>query len=261
MNKFINELENKITIPDEHWYSSKQTPNKWLPSVTTLLDAYPKGSAYVVWLKQVGMNASQILKEAGEIGSNVHSAIDQYVKSGFLSYLSSDKRELYKWEEWELICKAMEFFTIYKPEIIVHEFSFASDKLGFGGTIDMICKINGETWLIDYKSGNSIYDSHYLQIAAYKSAWENLNPQYPIQKAGLLHLKAATRKEVTSSIQGKGWKIEQSESIENDFEYFLYCQKLWHRANPKAMPKILEYPLSFGTKEISIEPNLFNSQK
>jgi len=244
MIKFINELENKITIPDEHWYESSKNKGVWLPSVTTLLDAYPKGAAYVIWLKQVGLNASQILKEAGEIGSNVHAAIDQYVRTGELNFIS-EGRELFKWEEWELICKAMEFFTIYKPEIIVHEFSFASDELGFGGTIDMICKINGEIWLIDYKSGNSIYDSHYLQIAAYKKAWEILNPQYLIQKAGLLHLKATTRKEVAGSIQGKGWKLETSNNIESDYEYFQYCQTLWHRANKNAVPKILEYPLSF----------------
>jgi len=246
MTKFIDQLANKITIPDEHWYESKKTPSKWLPSVTMLLDAYPKGANYAIWLKQVGMNASQILKEAGEIGSNVHAAIDQYVKSGQLSYLSSTGQELFKWEEWELICKAMEFFTIYKPEIIVHEFSFASDELGYGGTIDMICKINGETWLIDYKSGNGVYESHYLQIAAYARAWMLLNQQYPIKKAGLLHLKSATRKEVEGKIQGKGWALIESEnSIEDDFEYFRYCQKLWHKANLKAVPKILEYPLSF----------------
>jgi len=103
MNKFYNELENKITIPDEHWYESNKNKGNWLPSVTTFLDAYPKGIAYVMWLKQVGLNASQILKEAGEIGSNVHSAIDQFAKTGELYYLSSDQRELIRWEEWELI--------------------------------------------------------------------------------------------------------------------------------------------------------------
>jgi hypothetical protein len=245
MNKFIDELENKIVIPDEHWYKSTKK-DVWLPSVTTLLDAYPKGANFVMWLKNVGLNASQILKEAGEVGSNVHSGIDQYVKTGNLNYLSEDKRELWKWEEWELLCKAMDFFTTFKPEIIVHEFSFASDELGYGGTIDMICKINGENWMIDYKSGNNIYDSHYLQISAYIKAWELLNPQYPIAKSGLLHLKAQTHKQIEGKLQGKGWKIEESEnSVDENFEYFQYCQKLWWRTNKNAKPKILEYPVSF----------------
>jgi hypothetical protein len=252
MNKFIDELNNKITIPDEHWYESKKTQGKWLPSVTTFLEAYPKGAAFTIWLKQVGMNASQILKEAGEIGSNVHAGIDQFVKSGLLRYLNDNGIELWRWEEWELLCKAMDFMFKFNPEIIVHEFSFASDELGYGGTIDMICKLDGCLWLIDYKSGNAVYDSHFLQIAAYARAWENLNPNYKIEKTGILHLKAATRGEDKTGkiIQGNGWKLEQSKnSIDEDFEYFQYCQKLWWRANKNASPKILEYPLSFK-KEI-----------
>lgn len=246
MNKFFNELENKITIPDEHWYQSSKT-QVWLPSVTALLDAYPKGAAYYMWLKQTGMNASQILKEAGELGSEVHNAIDLFAKAGELSYLSAEGKELYTWTAWELICKAMEFFQKNKPEIIAHEFSFASDELGYGGTIDMVCRINGQVWLIDYKSGNAVYESHFLQIAAYAKAWNLLNPQHKVERAGILHLKALTRGEDKKGevIQGKGWKLEESENIDNDFEYFQYCQKLWHRANPNAKPKIQEYPLTF----------------
>lgn len=246
MNKFISELENKITIPDEHWYESSKNPGNWLPSVTLILDAYPKGYGFITWLKQVGMNASLILDEASEIGSNTHNAIDQYVKSGELSFLSKDGNELFKWEEWLLICRAMEFFEVFKPEIIVHEFSFACDELGFGGTIDMICKINGKIYIIDYKSGNNVYDSHFLQIAAYTKAWNLLNPQYIIEESGILHLKANTRKTIEDKIQGRSWKLEQSKnSIDDDFEYFQYTQKLWNRANPNAKPKIEEYPLSF----------------
>jgi len=246
MNQFFNELENKITLPDEHWYQSNNT-GTWLPSVTALLDAYPKGAAYTMWLKQTGMNASQILKEAGELGSEVHNAIDLFAKQGELSYLSADGKDMYTWSAWELICKAMEFFQMAQPEIIAHEFSFANDELGYGGTIDMVCRLNGAIWLIDYKSGNAVYESHFLQIAAYAKAWNLLNPQHKVERTGILHLKALTRGEDKEGkeIQGKGWKLEESENIENDFEYFQYCQKLWHRANPNAKPKIIEYPLTF----------------
>jgi hypothetical protein len=197
------------------------------------------------------MSASEILNEAAEIGSNVHAGIDKFVKTGELNYLNKNDEELWKWEEWELLCRAMEFYEIFKPEILAHEFSFANDELGYGGIIDMICKINDSVlgnliWLIDYKSGNNIYDSHYLQIAAYADAWTKLNPDYKIQRCGVLHLKADTKKPIEGKIQGKGWKMSESKnSIAEDFEYFQYTQKLWQRANPNAKPKIQEYPLSF----------------
>lgn len=243
-NIFISELENKITIPDEHWYKSTKS-ERYLPSVTTILDAYPKGFAYKLWLQQVGMNANKILEEAGQVGSNVHSAIDMWVKlgKGKLRFMTDEKQN-YTVEEWKLICKAMRFFELIKPEIIVHEFSFASDELGYGGTIDMICRINNVVWLIDYKSSNQVYDSHYLQIAAYAIAWNSLNPNIKIEKTGILHLKAATRTE--KEMQGIGWKIEESgNSIEQDFEDFKHTQKMWLRANKGAKPFIQEYPLVF----------------
>jgi hypothetical protein len=247
MNLFVNELENKITIPDEHWYQSSVS-KAWLPSVTSILQVYPKGYGYELWLKQTGLNASHVLKEAGEIGSMVHELIDSFVKlpENFkISYTNDDGKELYPFEVWELFCKAMEFFQIYKPEIIAHEFSFASDKLGYGGTKDMICKIDNQIWLIDYKSGNYVHESHFLQLAAYAKAWDLLNPNYKIERAGILHLKAQTRKLIDGKMQGNGWQIVPCDNIENDFDYFLYCQKIWNRVNPNAKPKIKEFPLSF----------------
>jgi len=250
MNLFYNELENKITIPDEHFYQSSKT-KIWYPGATAITSVYPKGYGYDLWLKQTGFNSDEILKRAGIIGSETHALIDEYAKmpANFtLSFLDENGNPKHNFEVWQLFCKAMEFFKKFKPEIIAHEFSFANDELGFGGTIDLICTISGQIWLIDYKSGNYVHDSHFLQISAYAKAWNLLNPQYKIERAGILHLRANTLKEIDGKMQGKGWKLEESENIDNDFDYFQYCQKIWKRSNPNAKPKIQEYPLSF-TKE------------
>src|SRR3972149_30362 len=153
MNLFFNELENIITIPDEHWYQSSIT-KAWLPSVTNLLSAYPKGKEYEKYLQQVGMNAPIILKHAGIIGSETHDLIDEYEKlppNYKTSFLSEDGKEKYKFEVWQLYCKAMEFFNKFPSKIIVHEFPFANDELGYGGRIDRICELKNQIWLIDYK--------------------------------------------------------------------------------------------------------------
>jgi hypothetical protein len=139
----------------------------------------------------------------------------------------------------------MEFYKRFNPSIIAHEFSFANDKFGFGGTIDMICNIAEQNWLIDYKSGNYVHESHFLQIAAYAKAWNELNPNYKIERAGILHLRASTQKEINGKMQGKGWKIEECINIDNDFDYFQYCHKIWLRDNADVQPKIKEFPLSF----------------
>lgn len=247
MNLFFNELENKITIPDEHWYQSSAT-KKWLPAVTKILDAYPKGIGYQLYLQQVGMNAGEILRKAGEIGSQVHALIDSWAKlpkDYVISYLDETGKEKYPFEVWELFCRAMNFFEVYKPEIIVHEFSFANDSLGYGGTIDMICKIDGKIFLIDYKSGNYIYESHKLQVAAYAKAWNLLNPDLKIDFAGILHLKSDTRTVNYDKMQGIGWKLIYTDLYEIDFQDFEHTHKIWLREHSDDKPKIKEFPLSF----------------
>ena len=43
-----------------------------------------------------------------------------------------------------------------------------SRKMRLGGTCDMVARINGETWLIDFKTSNGLYKTHEIQLAAYK---------------------------------------------------------------------------------------------
>ena len=51
------------------------------------------------------------------------------------------------------------------------------ETLGYGGTCDLIAEIDGEVWLLDWKTGSSVatpdgtvYQDHRLQLAAYANA-------------------------------------------------------------------------------------------
>ena len=44
---------------------------------------------------------------------------------------------------------------------------------GFAGTPDLICKINGKTWLIDFKTGGH-YKTHILQCRMYALLYEEM---------------------------------------------------------------------------------------
>ncbi|HSW41042.1 MAG TPA: PD-(D/E)XK nuclease family protein, partial [Patescibacteria group bacterium] len=51
------------------------------------------------------------------------------------------------------------------------------ETLGYGGTCDLIAQLDGETWLLDWKTGSSVatpdgtvYRDHRLQLAAYANA-------------------------------------------------------------------------------------------
>lgn len=247
MKIFNNNEAKRIEILDERFYKSK-IEDKYYPSVTTILEAYYKGYGFNEWLKQVGYNADEIMRKAGEQGTNVHNMIEAYLQGFKISWIDENNRPRYTLNEWQMFCKFIEFFEKYKPELMVQEFTLVSDKLRFGGTVDFIGKINGEIWLLDWKTSNYLHKTYELQLAAYAMAWNELNPENKIQRTGILWLNSATRGEDKKglSIQGKGWQIKEFDRhYEDAFSLFLHTQAIWEEENPSYKPKNLEYKMEF----------------
>jgi hypothetical protein len=247
MKIFNNNEAKRIEILDERFYKSK-IEDKYYPSVTTILEAYYKGYGFNEWLKQVGYNADEIMRKAGEQGTNVHNMIEAYLQGFKISWIDENNKPRYTLNEWQMFCKFIEFFEKYKPELMVQEFTLVSDKLRFGGTVDFIGKINGEIWLLDWKTSNYLHKTYELQLAAYAMAWNELNPENKIQRTGILWLNSATRGEDKKglSIQGKGWQIKEFDRhYEDAFKLFLHTQAIWEEENPSYKPKNLEYKMEF----------------
>ena len=82
-----------------------------------------------------------------------------------------------------------------------------------------------------------------MQIAAYMAAAQEMGIKHPINKIGVLHLKAATRgRDKTGNVmQGEGWKL-----IECDFEHhynlFLATLRIHREEYPDQKPKNRVYP-------------------
>ena len=72
---FHNPSAKQITFCDERFYETKE--GNFYPSVTTVLDLYPKGKEFNEWLKRNGQDADVIVMSAADSGSKVHEAIDK----------------------------------------------------------------------------------------------------------------------------------------------------------------------------------------
>jgi len=242
--KIHHDTENRqINVLDERFYLSEER-DEFYPSVTTVLEAYPKGPGFTQWLKQVGFNADEIVKQAGEEGSIVHNAIERFLKGHELRWIDDEGNGIYKFHVWQMIMRFHDFFTTYNPEIIHIEQQIVDDELRLGGTLDFVCRINGETWLIDFKSSNAIYESYWLQIAKYMQMWQRKHLQ-PIDRYGILWLKAKTRGEdkTGKKIQGKGWQLKESpKTYKEDIDTFEALHMIWRRENPNYKPKNMIYP-------------------
>ena len=103
--------------------------------------------------------------------------------------------------------------------------------------------MNGEVWLIDIKTSNSIHKSYDLQLASYAKGLEE-SRDIKIDRTAILWLKAQSRgpSKQKKVIQGKGWKLLQIDEIEKNFELFKLIYKLYELENPNTEPIYNSYP-------------------
>ena len=226
-----------VEFLDERFYQVGE--GEFYPSVTTILNVYPKGPAFLQWIKDVGNSAKLIAERAAISGTKVHKAAENLIQGEELIW---DDNE-HSLQEWEGILRFVDFYKRFAPKILASEATTISHKYKYAGTLDLVCEIDGETWLADLKFGNAIYPTYFFQLAAYKQSWEE-NGGAKIDKMGILWLKAHTRTVgKKGSIQGVSWQMVQpKDSYERLLEVFLKTLDIYVYENPESKPKNLILP-------------------
>lgn len=234
--------KDRIEFIDARFYLSPS--GNYVPSVTTILDAYPKDAAFYKWLKDVGQDADTIRDEAGRRGSNVHDMTERYDSGELVTFMNDQGWPAYKMSEWAMFERYVEFSNTIKPTIDMMEAHMISDNLGFAGTLDRVIEIDGEKILMDIKTSNSIQPTHWLQLSAYNELIKENGVK--VDKVGILWLNAKTRTEgKKGAIQGKGWQLvtKDIECVADDWQVFQTTYKLWQAINSDIKPRNLSYQL------------------
>ena len=233
----------QINFLDKRVY--KRAENKYYPSVTTILQYMPKNKYFETWLKDVGHNSDIIMRKAGKEGTQVHEAAEKLVVGETVEWQDDFGKAKYSELVWNMILKFADFWKSCEPELISTEDFVYSDKFLYAGTADLVVKMNGETWLLDIKTSNSLHKSYDLQLAAYAKAIEEIKG-IKIDRTGIIWLKASTRKPSTKEgvMQGKGWQVKVVDNIEENFELFNLIYKLYKLENEDIVPKYKTYPTS-----------------
>lgn len=245
-NYIIDTNIKQITFLDNRFYATEEGQS--VPSVTTILQAYPKDAHFYSWLKQVGEEADAIRDEAGRRGSIVHSLTERYDAGEEVNLLDNGGNIGYKLAEWNMFEKYVDFRNNHPLDIIHSEFNIVSPKLGYAGTIDRVVQINGQNILIDIKTSNTIYDHYWCQLAAYKKLiQEHYHSINVIDKVAILWLNAKTRtRGKDGQIQGNGWQLIIRDSGMEDYDYELFecTHKLWMAQNGDMQPKLKQYSIT-----------------
>jgi len=253
MQKHIVTIDKKkgvyqITTTSERWYTitskNKETglpEYQFIPSVTWITGYVYKGIGFYKWLAKTGWNEAEAIKEeAGDKGTKVHNAIEQLIlgaevkmEDKYYSKLTEKDEELNP-DEYGAILSFQDWFNTTKPEPIMQESTVISKKHNFAGTVDFVGKIDGDIWIVDWKTSQYVWPSMEAQLSAYKRGLQEQGRN--VDKVRLAVLQVGYKR------NKRGWKFTE---VEDQFdEMFLPAQKFWDKDNKNKEPKQVEMPLS-----------------
>ena len=233
----ISDDHKQITLPDGRYY---QRNGEYYPSVTYVLSHYPKGKFFEDWLKKVGYSADYIVKRASEEGTQVHEMIEDYLNGKKLSFLEHGI-PMYAPNVWQMFLRFVDFWEEYKPTLIEAEIHLFSDELKVAGTCDMVCEINGELWVIDFKTSNHLQTTYDLQTALYAKCFEECFNK-KVDRTGVLWLKSSKRGSIKDKRQGKGWEMYESPRTQEDnLNIYKAVRTLFDIENPNHKPAFTEF--------------------
>jgi hypothetical protein len=257
MKKEIRSVDEKlgivqVTIADERWYikdvinpTTKLPEFMYVPSVTWIAGHYPKGVGFYKWLADRGWDEAQALKvAAGNKGSKVHEAISAILRgeevridSSFLNRETGQLEEL-TLEEVDCIKSFVDWRAENKPVDISWDVTVFSEKYGYAGTIDYICKIGEQVWLIDFKTSADVWPEYELQVSAYKRPIESgefgIEGFTEVSNIKLAILQIGYRRNKA------GYKWNE---IEDQFPLFLAARQIWAKECEGQSPKKRDYPI------------------
>jgi hypothetical protein len=200
-------------------------------------------------MKEVGSKADEIRDAAGKRGSSVHQLTEDYDNGIECTLLDEYGKPKYSLEEWSMFERYVEFSVTHKPKHHLIEQTFISSGLGFAGTIDRVCTIDGKTYVLDIKTSNGIYNSYWLQLAAYRQLYDasllHGSNMPDIDGVAILWLNAKTRTAgKKGDVQGKGWQMVSEFDTSKQWSLFQAVQQLWHAEHEGDKPKEFSYQLS-----------------
>lgn len=245
MKKEIRVVDEKkgilqVTTVDERWYvrefideNTQDVKTVFVPSVTWICDHYPKGVAFYKWLASKGWDEAESIKTAaGEKGSRVHKAIQDLIEgkevlidAKYPSITDEEPREL-SFEEYDAVVSFARWFKETNPDILACEFNVWGD--GYAGTVDLMCRIGTDIYIVDFKTSAYIWPSHELQCSAYKHA------------IGVDEIKLAIL-QVGYRMNKKRFKFTE---IDDQYQEFLAAKLIWAKEQKGVEPHQKDYPMS-----------------
>lgn len=177
-----------------------------VPGVTTVIGLRAK-PALVKWANNLGLqgiDSSKFTDDKAMIGTLAHEMILNHFKSVETDTSDYSKNQIDAAENSLLSFFAWEKGKQIAPVLME---SPLTCPMMYGGTIDLYCQMDGQPTLVDFKTGNGIYDEHYYQLCAYRNLL--LENEYDVKTAYILNIPRTEDESFHEKVYydfDKGWE-------------------------------------------------------
>lgn len=165
MSNILNNIKCNPTFKSNKYVYN----NKVVPRVTEIIKNTISEEYLMRWSNSLGFKRQSyttVLNRYSEIGTYTHAIIENYLKNNsnapsIPSYIRHEvENATSSFFEWFNIVDTNTKYNILGIEdTLICEW--------FGGTADLLIDVNGEVFLIDFKTSNYITYKHFLQLSVY----------------------------------------------------------------------------------------------
>ena len=165
---------------------------------------------------------------------------EDYLNGKELNFLKNGY-PMYDPKIWQMFLSFVDWWETYNPTLIETEVHIFSDELKVAGTCDMVCEIDGELWIIDFKTSNHLQTTYDLQTAVYGKCYEECYGK-KADRYGVLWLKSSKRGPKDGAMQGKGWEMYESKRTQDEnIDIFKTVKRLFDLEFPRHKPVFTEF--------------------
>ena len=229
-----------LDLSNGRWYTQRnykrEADRAYFPSVTTILNVISKGDGFDRWLGNSlsYQHAMDYANEAAMVGTIVHGYCMRLLwgdsintKDGFYDN-HTDKTYDVDNRVNKRLMGFIKFIEEYDPVVVANELSLFNNVKSnkeyvfpYAGQVDQVYYIDGKYIMCDIKTGNE-YNTHALQLSAYKLIWDSLYPDFKIDELWGLYL--------SNTWKTKPYKIKK---YDFDPETWIATLDLWEWSRPK----------------------------
>lgn len=194
----------------------KDKNGKRLPGTTTITGILGK-PALIHWAWDLGIKGIDYKKfrdDKADIGSLAHYLIMCHLKKETpdtsdytANQISQAENALLSFWEWE---------KSHPMEPVVIEEPMTSEQYRYGGTADLVCKMNGELCLVDFKTGKGIYPEMLYQLAAYRQILKENG--HEITNSRILRI---------GRTEDEGFEERPARDLDKQWRVFLACLEVY----------------------------------